>query len=326
MLHARRDSTNASYQGYWERFCRYCTERNLDPFEATIMEIVGFVDCCRRAKSWVYSTTKGCVAAITAFRDRIDGYTVFTHPAMHEYLQGAKRLTEGRTTLAETWDPAVVLLALERAPFEPLHLADMKWLSWKLAVLLLLTTAARGSEIAHLTVKNLEFSVNDVQATIYPDPTFVPKTVSELQSRAPLVLHAFFPVPGTAEEQRYNLSCPVRALRIYLTRTAAIRKSDRLLVSYRERSPGLAISSQRLAHWLVEAVTKAYTMSNMPAPKLTAHSTRGVATSVALLAGINWDVIRQTASWKSDGAFRKHYYRHVTVRSVADAVLRQVIP
>ena len=32
-----------------------------------------------------------------------------------------------------------------RAPFEPLDEVDMKWVSLKLAVLLLLTTAARGS-------------------------------------------------------------------------------------------------------------------------------------------------------------------------------------
>ena len=89
---------------------------------------------------------------------------------------------------------------------------------------------------------------------------------------------------------------------------------------YRKRSPGQAISAQRLAHWLVDAVTKAYTMANKPVPKLTAHSTRGVATLVAALMGTDWEVIRRTASWKGDLTFKRHYYRHVNVRSVADAV------
>ena len=57
-------------------------------------------------------------------------------------------------------------------------------------------------------------------------------------------------------------------------------------MSYRVQSPGLAISAQRLGNWLVEALTKAYTMSYRPAAMLTAHSTRGVATSMAVLAGI----------------------------------------
>ena len=59
-------------------------------------------------------------------------------------------------------------------------------------------------------------------------------------------------------------------------------------MSYRVQSPSLAISAQRLANWLVEAVTKAYTMSNRLTAMLTAHSTRGVATSMAVLAGIDW--------------------------------------
>ena len=111
-----------------------------------------------------------------------------------------------------------------------------------------------------------------------------------------MVLDAFFPAMSTREEERYHLSYPVCGLRIHYTRTAAVITSNRLLVSYRVQSPGLAISAQRLANWLVEAVTKAYTMSNRPTAMLTAHSTRGVATSVAVLAGIDWEVIRKTAA------------------------------
>ena len=57
---------------------------------------------------WAFSTTKGCVAAISAFRGRIEGYT---HPAMHKYLQGAKWLDVGRTIKPDSWDHSVVLRA-----------------------------------------------------------------------------------------------------------------------------------------------------------------------------------------------------------------------
>ena len=100
---------------------------------------------------------------------------------------------------------------------------------------------------------------------------------------------------------------------------------DRLLVSYHVLTPGFAISAQRLANWLVEAVSKAYAMSNRPAPMLTTHSTRGMATSVAALAGVDWEVIRKTSAWQGDLTFRKHYYHHLKVRTVADVVLHQVI-
>ena len=81
----------------------------------------------------------------------------------------------------------------------------MKWVSLKLAVLLLLTTAARDSEIGALTVRDLEISANDEQVWIYPDPTFVPKTVDKLQRRAPLVLDAFFP---EHQEKNSVTTCP----------------------------------------------------------------------------------------------------------------------
>ena len=35
MLHSCKDSSNASYQGYWGRFYQACAERNLDPYEAS---------------------------------------------------------------------------------------------------------------------------------------------------------------------------------------------------------------------------------------------------------------------------------------------------
>ena len=76
----------------------------------------------------------------------------------------------------------------------------------------------------------------------------------------------------------------------------------------------------------MDTVSEAYTRANKPVPKITAHSTRGLAASVATLSGLDWEVIRRTASWKGDHTFKRHYFRHVNVLSVADAVLHQVIP
>ena len=81
-----------------------------------------------------------------------------------------------------------------------------------------------------LTVKDLLFSADAEQVTIYPDPSFEPKTVDELQRRASVVFEAYYPAPSNREEERYHLSCPVRALRIYHTCTAPVHRSDRLWV------------------------------------------------------------------------------------------------
>ena len=68
----------------------------------------------------------------------------------------------------------------------------MKWVSGKVVTLLLLTTAARVSEVTALTTR-VDFSVNDEQVIIYPDPNFRPKTMDEIYSRGPLVVKAFYP-------------------------------------------------------------------------------------------------------------------------------------
>ena len=55
------------------------------------------------------------------------------------------------------------------------------------------------------------------QVTIYPDPDFVPKTVSELQRRAPVVFHAFYPSSRT--RGRGAITYPaVFALCVFITR------------------------------------------------------------------------------------------------------------
>ena len=48
MLHARKGSTNNTYNSYWVRFCSYCQERNLDPYESPIATMMGFVEGLRR--------------------------------------------------------------------------------------------------------------------------------------------------------------------------------------------------------------------------------------------------------------------------------------
>ena len=49
-----------------------------------------------------------------------------------------------------------------------------------------------------------------------------------------------------------------------------------------------------------------------------------MATSVAALTGIDWEVTRKTSAWQGDLTFRKHYYHQLKVRTIADVVLHQV--
>ena len=148
--------------------------------------------------------------------------------------------------------------------------------------------------------------------TINQDPAFAPKHVATLYRRTPVVLRAYFPEPRGLPERRRHLLCPVRAVRFYMQRTADIRRTQQLLVTYGGRTPGSALSTQRLSHWLRDGIATAYQTVGKQAPMLKAHSTRGMATSIAVKAGIDWDAIRQLAGWTGDQTFMRFYYRDVT--------------
>ncbi|KAJ8380689.1 hypothetical protein SKAU_G00014670 [Synaphobranchus kaupii] len=124
------------------------------------------------------------------------------------------------------------------------------------------------------------------------------------------------------EESRLNALCPVRALRVYVDRTKGFRKSNQLFVSWASTHRGKPVSRQRLSHWLVEAISRAYEYSGLQVPDgLWAHSTRGMATSWALFRGVSVQDICAAASWATPHTFVRFYRLDVTAPSVAHSVL-----
>ncbi|XDV19040.1 hypothetical protein PO909_024614 [Leuciscus waleckii] len=60
------------------------------------------------------------VAAISAHHDLVESKTVGQHDLVVRFLRGARRLNPPHSPLIPSWDLAVLLSALLRAPFEPL--------------------------------------------------------------------------------------------------------------------------------------------------------------------------------------------------------------
>ena len=152
-----------------------------------------------------------------------------------------------------------------------------------------------------------------------PNPAFVPKVVG---SCTPIDLAAFSSPLCSSEEQRLNLLCPVRALRIYIYRSKEFRCSDQLFVSWANPHKGKPVTRQRLSHWIVGAIALAYTSQGLQAPTgLHSRSTRGLATSWALFKGVSIQDICAATSWSSPLTFVRFYRLDVSAPSVAHAVL-----
>ncbi len=111
----------------------------------------------------------------------------------------------------------------------------------------------------------------------------------------------------------HPLFYPVRELRYYVERTQSFRTSDQLFVCHGGRQKGNAVSKQRMAHWIVDAITLAYQAQGVPYPfRLRAHSTRSVASSSLT------DICR-AAGWATPNTFDRFY--SLRVEPVSSCVL-----
>lgn len=122
-------------------------------------------------------------------------------------------------------------------------------------------------------------------------------------------LQAFhLPPHATAKEARLHWLCPVRALRIYCERSARWSKSDQLLVCFGSSKKGLPAAKQPISNWIVQAIASAYRVRNLPSPlAVRAHSTRGLASSGALLSGASLVEICEAAGWANPHTFLRFY-------------------
>ncbi len=116
-----------------------------------------------------------------------------------------------------------------------------------------------------------------------PRPGYVPKVPTTSFCDQVVNLQA---LPSEEADPALALLCPVRALRIYVDRTRSFRNSEQLFACHRGQQKGKAVSKQRLAHWIVEAVALAYQSQGKPCPLgVRAYSTQSVASSHALMHG-----------------------------------------
>lgn len=265
------------------------------------------------------STLKVYVAAISCWHHGFNGRTVGSNKTVSSFLKGSRRLRPPKRLVAPSWDLSLVLESLRAAPFEPLDQADLKWLSLKTAFLLAMASGKRVGELQALSVHDscCRWNADGSGVTLWPDASFLPKVLTDTAITRPLRLARF---ESTTSSEPL---CPVRALEMYVRATRGVRKSDNLFICYAGPRLGQALSKQRLAHWVVDVIKQAYLSQGRSMPEgVKCHSTRGLSTSWAALAGIPLDVICEAASWTSESTFSRFYRVNMAVSHPLDGVLR----
>ncbi len=255
------------------------------------------------------STLKVYVATISTHHDPVEGKSVGKHNLVVRFLRGARRLNPPRPPSLPSWDLALVLRALITSPFEPLQSAFATALA----------SIKRVGDLQAFSVDDscLEFGPADSSATLRPRPSYVPKVPTTPFRDQVVNLRA---LPPEEADPALALLCPVRALRQYTDRTQSFKTSEQLFVCYGGQQKGKAVSKQRMAHWIVDAITLAYEAQSVPCPlRLRAHSTRGVASSWALARGVSLADICRAAGWATPNTFSRFY--SLRVEPVSSCVL-----
>jgi hypothetical protein len=188
----------------------------------------------------------------------------------------------------------------------------LKWAAWKTAFLVAIASASRCGDLNKLGYTEPHFR----QQLNPPGLRFIPRSLWKQDRPGHCFQDIFIPkfVPGRKLD-------PVRAVLLYCKRVKSVRGSLKsLFVTWgagKVKSP----TAQTLAHWLVDCIQEASKES--PPGHVTAHSTRGMCTSVALLKGVSMANILKAADWSSECVFANHYLKEVRAKEgeFASAVL-----
>src|SRR4029434_4688885 len=157
-----------------------------------------------------------------------------------------------------------------------------------------------------------------------PNAAYTPKVVVTPFRNQVIELAVFSPPPfASAEEERLNKLCPVRALCCYVERTVAFRQSDQLFVCFGARAKGRPLSKPSLSRWIVEAIVLFYkSLSSDPPGEVAGALYAGVSSSWALLKGVSLEDICKAASWSSRHTFIRFYMLDVAEPSFLHGVLQ----
>ncbi len=167
----------------------------------------------------------------------------------------------------------------------------------------------------------MQFGLGDCNVTLKPRLGYVPKSLSTPFRVQVVALSAFTPELATSSDATPNqVLCLVRALRVYVDRTAQFRQSEQLFVCFGGSTKGQPVFKQRLSNWLVKAIALAYLSQGMQCPiGVRAHLTRAVASSWAWTKGSSIKDISMVAGWFSQNNFARFY--NLDVWSLASQVL-----
>ena len=259
---------------------------------------------------------RSCLSQTFKLLDLID---ISHSPAIAAVLQNAKIAVPKKVFQLPKWNLLLVLNHLMQAPYEPICDISFKHLTWKTCFLVSLATAARCSEVHALSFASTSHSRNWSSVWVSPNLHFLAKN----QSSHSTLDRRSFQIPSLQTFAGPDLPerklCPVRALRLYLAKTAirrAKQKQRNLFISVNPKRSE-EISKSTISHWLRQLIVEAHTQpsdASQVLAKATPHEVRAIASSLAFHHSLSLTDLLHTCTWKSDNVFTSFYLRDVATQ------------
>ncbi|VDI20410.1 Hypothetical predicted protein [Mytilus galloprovincialis] len=187
--------------------------KQIDPLTVTVQQLADFFFYLCEEKGYSPSTIKGYRSAIARTISLSGGSDFGDNEFLSLLIKKNFCLNRPRQRrLVPSWDLGLVLKVLQFPPFEPLHSASLKFLSYKCCFLIALATGRRRSEIHALSISEscLRFAADKSSVTLLTDPSFLAKNQLPDKGSGLITIPA---LPPTADNQ---VLCPVRSLLWYL--------------------------------------------------------------------------------------------------------------
>ena len=238
-----------------------------------------------------------------------NGFDMSRDPVLRDVIKACSaRVHKPIQNRTPSWNVDIVLKALTRTPYEPLHLCSRRDLTKKTLFLVALATAKRVGELQSLSC-SVAKQGNDLLLSYLPE--FIAKTESDINPiPREFCLRSLAAIVGREDEER--LLCPVRALKWYRHVTSSPTRPRNLFLSVKDQRR--AMSKAALSFFLRDTIKGAHESvpaSSFPLLKVRAHDIRGIATSLLLWKNKPISSILSAACWKTRSVFADHYLRDI---------------
>ena len=251
------------YQLRWKIFCGWCRGRGVAPVNATVPVVVDFLIHLRQDKGLSVSAVKGYCSALNSVL-ALKGRDLAASREITTLLRSFARSVNPVELRPPAWDVSLVLQSLTGALYEPLRMCDERFLAQKTLFLLALASAKRIGEL-HALLYRVSHTRDWGEVSFAFVTGFVAKT-QDPSSLAPRFEGFTVPaLPNARKNRNGRLLCPVRAVKVYLDRTASHRpRCERLFVT--AGCSKKEIAKTTVSFWLRKTISCAYELSGTALP------------------------------------------------------------